>query len=90
MWSLLGDRGGRAPSTFRRGKDGVYCLFWNLFDQVILREGLIGYFDEHSLQILEGDGQVGFRKRANLDTGISDHLPILFRINLNVELEDEP
>jgi len=86
-WGLLGDRGGRPPGTFRR-VGGVYCLFWNLFDQVLLREGLIGCFDEDSLRILKDDGQISFLGRAGVNRRISDHLPIMFRMNLEVEIED--
>ena len=57
-------------------------LYWNMFDQVLLRPGLMDSLTE--LRILDGDGQASLlseRGRPRSATA-SDHLPILFRLDL--------
>lgn len=88
MWNLFGDA--------TRGPAGTYFfqnyqstrIAWNMFDQVLLRPELLPFFSVDSLKILDGDGVDSFLTR---DTKIprgrpknpwSDHLPILFDLNL--------
>ncbi|MBN9121635.1 MAG: hypothetical protein J0I06_21230 [Planctomycetes bacterium] len=92
MWSCLGDRPApRIQPHGRRRPPGTYYFdntndranaFWQMFDQVLLRPQLMEQLTH--LEILEGDGTEELvtaegKPRANL---MSDHLPILFELNL--------
>jgi len=82
MWGLLGDRGDRPPGTFRR-LDGVYCLFWNMLDQVLIRPDLINRFSEESLRILDHDSQSSLlTPRGSSSPKLCDHLPFVFEMDL--------
>jgi hypothetical protein len=41
MWSRLGDDSPGPPGTFWRAGSGLVNHFWNTFDQVLLRPGLL-------------------------------------------------
>src|SRR5262249_31785741 len=82
MWGFFGDREASPPGTFYYDKSKILTYFWNIFDQVLLRPELIERLVE--VQILTTDGQ-----ETLLETGgrpdkanASDHLPLLFRLNL--------
>ncbi len=92
MWSCLGDRpASRIQPRGRRRPPGTYYfdntndranVFWQMFDQVLLRPELMEQLTH--LEILAGDGTEEFvtaegKPRAGL---ISDHLPVLFELNL--------
>lgn len=85
MWSFFGEKGkGEVNGTYfyRAAKPVTY--FWNIFDQVILRPSLLDIFDEESLQILTQIGNTKLLNQQNVvDTRISDHLPVVFELNLN-------
>jgi len=54
-----------------------------MFDQVLLRPELLPYFRNNNLKILVGDGATLFLKDEIPDRkAISDHLPILFGLNI--------
>lgn len=81
MWGHFGDRTPGPPGTYFHspGPGGVY---WNMFDQVLLRPDLMDLLAE--LRILDNDGQESLlteRGRPHSSTA-SDHLPILFRLDL--------
>ncbi len=78
MWGCFGDRTPGPPGTYYypRGSYG------HLFDQVLLRPALMDALTE--LRILEDDGVESLltdRKRPRASQA-SDHLPILFRLNV--------
>jgi hypothetical protein len=92
MWSCFGDRpASRIQPRGRRRPPGTYYfdntndranVFWQMFDQVLLRPELMEQLTH--LEILASDGNEDFvttegKPRGNL---ISDHLPILFELNL--------
>jgi exonuclease III len=92
MWSCFGDRpASRLQPRGRRRTPGTYYFdnttdrantFWQMFDQVLLRPPLMEKLTH--LEILASDGTEDFvtaegKPRQDL---ISDHLPILFELNL--------
>ncbi len=84
MWPHWGDSLSGPPGTYYKACGITDCLFWHLFDQVLLRDSVNPYFDPGSLQILDSDGHDDFRS-ANMGLPkkrFSDHLPIVFSSNL--------
>lgn len=86
MWGLWGDTGkGDAPGTFfmsASGNDVVF--FWNILDQVLLRKGLINYFDNDKLNIITKiNGENLLKENGSINSEkFSDHLPITFCLNI--------
>lgn len=82
MWGLFGDRTSGPPGTYylRSSKPGQ--LFWNMYDQVLVSPSLMNSI--HELQILDTDGSESLLTRHGLPskTTGSDHLPLLFKIDL--------
>lgn len=82
MWGCFGDRTAGPPGTYFYSSSSQVAYQWNIFDQALLRPALMGALAE--LRILENDGSHslltarGRPRRADL----SDHLPILFRLDL--------
>ena len=84
MWSHFGDGNESPPGTYYYAGSGYRTLFWNIFDQVLIRPDLIDLFQNETLKILSTDGNVSFLSKRGLpDQSVaSDHLPILFKLNL--------
>ena len=81
-WSLMGDLYNEPSGTHYYSKSGYDSLFWNLFDQAIIRPDLIANFDNKSYQII-----TKFQKTSLLNsngipdkTNFSDHLPITLKL----------
>ncbi|MGM4988384.1 endonuclease/exonuclease/phosphatase family protein [Tardiphaga sp. 841_E9_N1_2] len=82
MWSRLGDESEGPPGTyFKRG--GQISLFWHTFDQILLRPSLLDYYSKSDLRVVTRIGDLDLLKGSQINTSISDHLPIL--ISLAVE-----
>ena len=84
MWARFGDSTQGPPGTYYFGPTGHYSMFWNIFDQVLLRPSLLSSFKDEHLCIIS---QIGGKSLVNNlgipDTSFSsDHLPIVFRIQL--------
>ncbi|WP_340398830.1 hypothetical protein [Paenibacillus sp. FSL H8-0079] len=76
MWRFLGDED-TVPGTYLHASPNSDGLYWNLFDQVLVRPKLIERFSK--LEIL-----TYIKKEKLLDEKkilLSDHLPIKFSIN---------
>jgi exonuclease III len=84
MWRYFGERANSPPGTYHYDKSGHVCYFWNIFDQVLIRPDLLDRWDDTSLQILTSNGIQSLLTRNDLPdkTNFSDHLPLLFRLNL--------
>ncbi len=82
MWGHFGDRTSGPAGTYYHHASNPGNLFWNMYDQVLLRPDLMDQLIE--LQILISDGQDDLVTKGGLPkkTDGSDHLPILFRMNL--------
>lgn len=81
MWGFFGDGNRGPPGTYyyRRSQHVVY--FWNLFDQVLIRPELLDKFKNEDLCILDHYGDKSLLSKNGLPL-ISDHLPIVFKIDL--------
>lgn len=83
MWSLLGDASSGPPGTFYYNNSEPITFFWNMFDQVLLRPSLLPYFDNEELKIVTSCGDTELLSPQGIPNGqISDHLPILFKLNI--------
>jgi hypothetical protein len=84
MWSRIGEHPDRPHGTYYYSGGGQVCYFWNTFDQVLIRPSLLDFWSDQELRVLTDDGEeslitkTGIPNKANY----SDHLPILFRLNL--------
>lgn len=94
MWSFFGDstHAEHPPSSSTHEPPGT-CYYpagesrwhyWNIFDQVLLRPSLLPYFNNSDLEIVTGDGETRLIDGNGLPArdALSDHLPILFRLNV--------
>jgi len=88
MWSHFGEHIVEPPGTYYYDRSENFNLFWNMFDQVLIRPELLREFRNETVKIvatiggkslLSPNGQPD--KRAG-----SDHLPILFALDLTEEL----
>src|SRR5438477_507279 len=79
-----GTAGHEPPGTcyYRAAESKWY--YWNMFDQVLLRPGLLPYFKNQDLKILTTDGANSFLNKRGLPdrSRASDHLPIFFRLHV--------
>ncbi len=84
MWGHFGDRTEGPPGTYYFAKSGYATLYWHMFDQVLLRPDLIDLFRDEELRVLTSDGNESFLSGKGLPntTVASDHLPILFSLEL--------
>ncbi len=81
MWNHFGDGTGHPCGTYFHVPSGYASLYWHIFDQVLVRPELISRFDVSNLRIL--DSYSGGRlTRENGRPFVSDHLPIVFQIDL--------
>ena len=86
MWSRLGDDSPGPPGTDWRAGSALVNHFWNTFDQVLLRPGLLPCYSPESLVIPE---RVGDRPILRLDGGspaLSDHLPVVIELTIEGEM----
>jgi hypothetical protein len=58
--------------------------YWNMFDQILLRPAVLPFFSNKDVKILIGDRTTSFLDRRGIPdrAAVSDHLPILFRLNI--------
>jgi len=90
-WSFLGDRGGRPAGTFFYRKSSPVCYFWHMFDQALVRPGLLDLVDDDSFGIITTDGETPlFASGSRPDaTRGSDHFPILLRLGKQRQVKDD-
>jgi hypothetical protein len=84
MWGCLGDANEEPAGTFYAQRSEHINFFWNMFDQVLLRPDLLPFFQNRELKIVTSDGENSLVSMNGLPDSVlaSDHLPILFRLNL--------
>lgn len=83
MWSLLGDNTPGPPGTFffRQAED--VCYYWHMIDQVLLRPELMQKLAENTPNIITNAGDLDLLSKGRPNRyNYSDHLPILFRLNV--------
>jgi hypothetical protein len=84
MWSHFGDAVQPAGTYYYDKSNPEVDPLWNIFDQVLLRPGLLDRFHSKNMKILTTDGTVSFTwgdGRPNGDV-YSDHLPIWLQLDL--------
>lgn len=84
MWGLLGDLNSDIAGTYFYQHSLIANYNWNIFDQVILRPDLIDKFDKPSLKIIQSlkDGTSLIKNNRPDKDKFSDHLPIMFTLNI--------
>jgi hypothetical protein len=88
MWHLFGDTIQQPPGSYYYRTNEIDCLFWHLFDQVLVRPDLIDVLDESALGIpihypLPSGEVVSLLSDAGIPRrAISDHLPLHFRLRI--------
>lgn len=84
MWGHFGDRTVGPPGTYYYHRAEHTTLFWHMFDQVLLRPELVDHFCDEELEILTSDENIPFLSAKGLPDAkiVSDHLPLLFALNL--------
>jgi hypothetical protein len=84
MWSHFGDRVQGPPGTYYYNASTATNIFWNIFDQVLIRPDLLDCFEDESVEILSAIGKTMLTKAdGRPDSSIySDHFPIVFALNL--------
>lgn len=84
MWQHFGDADERPPGTFYYQRAEHVNYFWNIFDQVLIRPELLNAFQNNDLQIRATDGEAPLTRSDGTPnrSSSSDHLPLLFRLNL--------
>jgi endonuclease/exonuclease/phosphatase family metal-dependent hydrolase len=83
MWGLLGDRTTGPPGThYWDNTDEPTNHFWCMYDQVLLRPGLMRRLVQ--VLVLEDDGleRLVSRDGRPRTATFSDHLPLLFELNI--------
>jgi len=80
----MGDLSPGKPGTFYLSESEHKTFFWNMLDQVLIRPDLINSFVAEELKILDSDGKISFLTSKGFpdDRIASDHLPLLFKLNL--------
>ncbi len=82
MWGLWGDNGrGVAPGTMYYNPSRHMQLYWNMYDQVLIRPGVIPFFVDKYLEIITSSRSKSLLSDNHiLKAMYSDHLPIKFSI----------
>lgn len=82
MWSFFGDISAGPPGTYYYPDTTHKAYFWNMFDQVLIRPGLLDNLGD--VEIVHTDGFTSLISSEGVpDTAFaSDHLPLLFRLQL--------
>jgi hypothetical protein len=88
MWGCFGERDGTPAGTYFYDSSEHVNYYWNMFDQVLLRPSLVGRLSRKGIEIVTHAGAVSLLSangRPDKSVG-SDHLPILFGLDLREHL----
>lgn len=90
MWSRLGDDSEGCAGTYYYNSSNMTNLFWNTFDQVLIRPSLISCFDSNNLKVIHEIDSVSLLRNGKISKQFSDHLPLLIKLNVSqLILEDK-
>ena len=81
MWAHFGDRAEGPPGTYYYNGSNSTNIYWNMFDQVLIRPDLLDQFDDESVHILTKINDTALMSEKGTPN-ISDHFPIMFALNL--------
>ncbi len=84
MWNHFGDRHDGPPGTYYYERSEHICHFWNIFDQVLFRPDLVNRCPSDGVRILTraGDRSLLAEDGTPNTRLASDHLPLLFELDL--------
>jgi len=84
MWRHFGGASPHLLGTYYYSDSRPTAYFWNIFDQVLIRPELLPHFSDDDLAVLHTfDGRSLLTRCGIPDARLaSDHLPILFKMNL--------
>lgn len=83
MWAFFGDRTGGPPGTYYHGSPDLTDTYWHILDQVLLRPSMVPHLGKVS--IVDRIGTLSLltaSAETPCDSVGSDHLPLLFTLNL--------
>jgi exonuclease III len=82
MWGLFGDRTPGPAGSYYWRQSVPSNTFWQMIDQALIRPSLIAYFN--NVLILDNDGTHALVSSDGAPdiTHLSDHLPILFKLDV--------
>lgn len=84
MWNYFGDMAPGPPGTYFYDTGSQVNMYWNMFDQVLMRPELLNAFSHQNIRIITEvgpDSLLSKSGRPNTNYG-SDHLPILLSLKL--------
>ena len=84
MWNSLGDESKGPPGTYYYDTGRYKNYYWHTFDQVLIRPELLEYFKYDKLNVItEINGRSLVLENGMPDHRLaSDHLPLVFEINI--------
>ena len=88
MWSHFGEQPTGPPGTYYYDNSASVNIFWNIFDQVLIRPELLPNFRDETVSVVAHIGGKSLLSRSgqpNKRLG-SDHLPLLFALDLTEDL----
>lgn len=80
FWSKIGDENMGPPGTYYYNNSGIINLYWNTFDQALIRPSLIDCYK--SSEIITQIGGVPLVEKYLINQSISDHLPIIIHLEI--------
>ncbi len=86
MWSRLGDDSTGPPGTYWHAGSGLVNHFWNTFDQVLLRPGLLACYDPARLVVPTQAGDRTILRQVGGVGDLSDHLPVVLALSIEKEM----
>lgn len=90
MWHLMGNYSSLCKGTYYYST-ATKSFNWYTYDQVLIRPDLIDKFNIENLKILDSINETSLLNKSNVPNkkNISDHLPIKFKIELEVNKNNE-
>jgi hypothetical protein len=87
MWGHFGDRPGHPPGSYYYERAEMVNYYWNVFDQVMVRPDIMDRCDGEGVKILTKAGDASLLRDDGIPNSkdFSDHLPLLFEIELKEE-----
>ena len=79
MWSFFGDIS-KTHGTYYYSAARQFSLYWNMFDQVLVRPSLIDSISPKDIRILTSISEMSLVDKKG-KPNVSDHLPLFFSIN---------
>lgn len=89
MWHLMGNHFKLCKGTFYYTTE-TDSFYWYTYDQVILRPSMIEKFDMNELKILDNINEKSLLTESYIPDKkrISDHLPIIFKLRMEVCIDN--